>query len=95
MTLRKKGDPMKSFLIICSIVFSQMLLARDIHVLNLEKSIAMAMELSYEMRILRENLQEAKFRLRAATNRFKTQVNFDMLVPMVSYQDIRCGMLVL
>jgi outer membrane protein len=72
---------MKSFSIICILTLGQILFARDIHVLNLDKSIAMAMELSYEMRTLRENLQEAKFRLQAATNRFKTQVNFDLMMP--------------
>jgi outer membrane protein len=55
--------------------------ARDIHVLNLDKSIEIAMELSYEMRTLRENLKEAEFRLRAATNRFKTQINLELTAP--------------
>jgi outer membrane protein len=72
---------MKYLLFVFLLLIYHTISAQEIHVLTLEKSIDMAMELSFQMRSLRENLRESEFRLRAATNRFKTQVDLEMMAP--------------
>lgn len=72
---------MKVFLIFYLILLSHLLIGAEVHVLNLEKCIDMAMERSFDMRSLRENLKEAEFNLRAATNRFRTQVELNLTAP--------------
>ena len=55
--------------------------AQQIHELDLAKSIDIAMERSYTMRTLKENTLEAEYHLKAATNRFKTNVNLEVKAP--------------
>jgi len=57
--------------------------AQEFHQLDLEKSLQIAMDRSYQMRTLKQNLIEAEFDLLAATNRFKTQVNLNFEFPMI------------
>jgi len=47
----------------------------------LEKSIALAMERSHNMRRLKEALEQSKHELRAATSRFRTHIDLDLAIP--------------
>lgn len=55
--------------------------AQEIHYLTLEQCQGVASERSYSMRNLREEFKIAEFQLKAAINRFKTQVNLYMSMP--------------
>ncbi|MCF7741357.1 MAG: TolC family protein [Candidatus Marinimicrobia bacterium] len=56
------------------------LMAR-VHVLDLDKSLDRAMDQSYRMRTLREDLKQAEFQLKAATHMFRTNVDLNFTVP--------------
>lgn len=56
-------------------------LSQEFHYLDLDKSIALAMERSHRMRGLKEALEQSKHELRAATSRFKTHVDLDLVMP--------------
>ena len=51
------------------------------HHLDLQKSLDIAMEQSYKMRNLTENLLRSEYELKAATNRFKTKIDLNLETP--------------
>lgn len=55
--------------------------AQEVHYLNLAQARQIAAERSYSMRNLREDFRIAEFQLRAAINRFKTQVDLYLTAP--------------
>ncbi len=68
-------------MIIAFLCFCAGLTAQSVQQLDLEKSLELAMARSYDMRRLRENLAQAEFRMRAATNRFKTHIDLNTYLP--------------
>jgi outer membrane protein TolC len=54
---------------------------QNVHVLDLSTSLEIASERNYQMRTLQEDLLRAEYRLTAATNQFKTQINFLLTAP--------------
>jgi outer membrane protein TolC len=69
------------------IIFStaQLAIANDIHLLDLSKCLEIAADRNFRMRTLNEDLSEAEFRLTSATNRFKTRIDMNLMVP--SYEE--------
>ncbi|MCD6440571.1 MAG: TolC family protein [Candidatus Marinimicrobia bacterium] len=65
----------------CLLCWGRLLNAQAVHELDLQKSLDIAMEQSYKMRTLKENLLSAEYHLKAATNRFRTNVNLHVNVP--------------
>jgi len=55
--------------------------AQTVHVLDLPTCLEVAADRNYQMRTLKEDLLRAEYRLTAATNRFKTQVNLLLTAP--------------
>lgn len=55
--------------------------AQEIHVLDLQTSVDIAKQKSYEMRLLKQDLVRARYNLIAATNRFKTNAEFEISAP--------------
>ena len=55
--------------------------AQDAYVLTLDESIAIAKNESYTMQYLKENLNMAEYRLKAATSRLKTQIEMRLGLP--------------
>lgn len=53
----------------------------ETYILDLEKSIGIAKEKSYDMLNLKQNLKIAEFNLKSVTSRFKTHVNLDLTSP--------------
>ncbi|MFB6319587.1 TolC family protein [Saccharicrinis sp. FJH54] len=53
----------------------------EVHLLDLETSIAIAKMSSYDILILRQNIKMAEFNLKATTSSLKTHVDMDMQVP--------------
>jgi len=51
------------------------------HRLDLQKSLDIAMDRSYKMRNLKENLLRSEYELKAATNRFKTKIDLNLKTP--------------
>jgi outer membrane protein len=66
-----------SVLLFCSAVMQ----AQETHLLDLSTCLQIASEKNFQMRSLRENLDQARFRLQSATNRFKTRVDLNMTIP--------------
>ncbi len=56
-------------------------IAQDIYRLDLQKSIEIAKQQSHRMLILQQNLKIAEYNLKAATNRFKTNVDLEFIAP--------------
>ncbi len=71
----------KNLLFVLFVLLIHLVFAKNIHTLDLEKSLEIALEKSYKMKTLKENLLEAKHQLAVATNRFKTNINLDMTLP--------------
>ena len=59
-----------------TLIFSQ-----EIYTLNLQQSIEIAKEKSYQMLILKQVLAQAGFELKAATSRLKTHIDLNLTVP--------------
>lgn len=70
-----------TFLIILITALLNQVSAQDIYQLNLDKSIAIALEQSHNILILKENLKVAEYRLVAATNKFKTSLDLNFTAP--------------
>ena len=66
---------------LCAMIFCLPGFSQEIHHLDLDKSIDLAMERSHTMRRLKEALEQSKYELRAATSRFKTHVDLDLAIP--------------
>jgi outer membrane protein TolC len=72
--IRKSG-----FMILIIIV--SIVLNAEVHHLNLKQSLERAMDQSFRMRNLREDLKQAKFQLKAATHMFRTNVDMNITFP--------------
>ncbi len=72
---------MPAFRVFWVLLFTSTLFCGQIHVLTLEKSQQLARENSFKMRSLLEDFKIARFELKAARNRFKTQVNLKLDLP--------------
>jgi len=73
---------LKSLKLILLLFFiSTSLSAQEFYRLDLQKSLEIATEKSYKIKTLKQNLLETEFQLLAATNRFKTQVNLNFVIP--------------
>ena len=72
---------MRTFLLFIFLFSGNLLFCGQIHVLTLEKAQQLARQNSFKMRTLLEDFKIARFELRAARNRFKTQVNLKMDLP--------------
>lgn len=55
--------------------------AQEKYILDLNKCLDIAKEKSYEMLILQENLNVAGYELKAATNKFKTNIDLALTIP--------------
>ena len=65
-------------------IFSLLLLSaapKETHILSLVDCLNRAREKSFRMRSLKEELHISEYELKAATNRFKTQINFLLTAP--------------
>ncbi len=62
-------------------IFYRSSVAQTVHELDLNQSLAIAMEKSYKMLVLIENLNSAEYTLKAATNRFKTSIDLKIKAP--------------
>jgi outer membrane protein TolC len=56
-------------------------ISQQVYQLDLDRSIALAVEKSHSMRILKEGLKQSEYELRAATSNFKTHVDLDLGIP--------------
>jgi len=65
----------------CLLWSSALLPAAESYNLDLQGSLDIAINRSYKMRTLKENLLQAGYELKAATSRFKTQVDLDLKIP--------------
>lgn len=63
------------------ILIIQLANARKIYELDIDKSIAIAKKQSFTMRLLEQDLENARYDLKAATSRYKTHVNLNFTVP--------------
>ncbi|MFA4838897.1 MAG: TolC family protein [Candidatus Neomarinimicrobiota bacterium] len=68
-------------IIVCLCGFFSLLSAREMYVLDLDKSLEIAMKRSYKMLTLKENLLSAEFELKATANQFRTNVNLTIKAP--------------
>lgn len=69
------------FVFCASALFSASLCAQEKYILDLDKSIEIAKEKSFEMLMLQENLSVAEYELKAATNKFKTNIDLALTMP--------------
>lgn len=69
--------------LICSsgLFIPRNLASQSLHILSLEDCLVIAAEKSYQMKSLTEDFKIAEFDLKAATNRFRTQVNMQLTAP--------------
>lgn len=73
---------LKSFILgLFIFLITPLTIAQEVHLLDLSKCLNIAAESNFRMRILREDLSAAEFHLTSATNRFKTRVDMNMLLP--------------
>ena len=56
-------------------------LSAKVYQLNLDSSLERAMELSYRMKTIREDLEQARLQLKAVTHMFRTNVSMDFTFP--------------
>ncbi|MHB2154583.1 TolC family protein [Calditrichota bacterium GD2] len=70
-----------AIIVLAVFMLNHNLSGRNIHVLTLEKSQQLARQNSFKMRSLLEDFKIARYELRAARNRFKTQVNLKFDLP--------------
>lgn len=68
---------------LASILFSPCVVA-ETYVLDLEKSIEIAKEKSFDMLRLKQSLKIAEYNLKSATSKFKTQIDMDLVVPSIN-----------
>src|SRR6056297_2900361 len=69
------------FKIIGIFIIISISLVAEVYELNLDKSLERAMNQSYRMRTLREDLKQAEFQLKAATHMFRTNVDLNFTLP--------------
>lgn len=92
ITYQKTIKLIASFLIAVCITQTAVSQEKNIHKLDLDKSIAIAKEQSYTILKLREALKSSEYQLKAATSSFKTHINMDLTAPnyseaITAYQD--------
>jgi outer membrane protein TolC len=81
---------LKSF--ICGLIIfflTPIVIAQEVHHLDLAKCMEIATENNFMMRSLKEELSAAGFQLTSATNRFKTNVDMSMLLPQYDETIVR------
>lgn len=75
----------KFFVLICFLtLFFSNSPGQELYLLGLEESIEIAKQQSHRMLILQQNLEIAKYNLKAATNRFRTRIDLGFIVPKYS-----------
>ena len=75
---------LKSLIILILVVFTSLVKAQPIFNLDLESSITLAKEKSKTMLKLKQSLEGVGYDLKAATSKFKTHVNLDLVTPRYS-----------
>jgi outer membrane protein TolC len=73
---------MKKYLF--SVLLMVSVVSAETHFLNFEKCLAIAMEKSYSMKVLKENMLETELDLKAATHRLRTNVSLNLTAPNYS-----------
>jgi len=70
-----------TFLILVTVIFFNITVNAETHLLDLDKCISVAKMKSIEMLSLKQDLKIAEYNLRSATSRFKTHVDLDLRTP--------------
>ncbi|MBR3858448.1 MAG: TolC family protein [Bacteroidaceae bacterium] len=71
----------KRYIFVLSLVFVALTAKADTYLLTLQESIELAMEKSYTMRNLQEDLKIAEYNLKSATSSLKTHIDFSLTLP--------------